>query len=146
MLLSTLGWPRKGMCLPSTHMWLHDHLLSVFQQSNLYLSSSLSNRLQWFHNANKWTSYKHHPATHIWSWNHFLSLFWDTISNLSCHLSNLAITLMHQAPTMCMSERLKAAWDCEVRVPKTGSSSHTGLATQKLRVGAHARAPLRPAV
>ena len=60
---------------------------------------------------------------------------------------------MHQAPTMCASEQLEAAWDREVGVPpgvrtdtKTGSFSHTGLATRKLRVGAHARAPLGLAV
>ena len=60
---------------------------------------------------------------------------------------------MRQAPAVRASERLEAAWDHEVGVPpgmgtdsKTGSSSHTGLATRKLRVGAHARAPLRSAV
>ena len=43
---------------------------------------------------------------------------------------------MRQAPAVCASERLEAAWDREVGVPpgvrtgsKTGSSSHTGLAT-----------------
>ena len=62
-------------------------------------------------------------------------------------------TLMRQVPAVCASEQLEAAWDREVGVPpgvrtdsETGSSSHTGLATQKLRVGAHARAPLRSAV
>ena len=61
--------------------------------------------------------------------------------------------MMRQVPTMRASERLEAAWDREVGVPpgvrtdsKTGSSSHTGLATWKQRVGAHARAPLRSAV
>ena len=46
------------------------------------------------------------------------------------------LTLMRQAPAVCASERLEAAWDREVGVPpgvrtdsKTGSSSHTGLAT-----------------
>ena len=44
--------------------------------------------------------------------------------------------VMRQAPAVCASERLEAAWDREVGVPpgvrtdsKTGSSSHTGLAT-----------------
>ena len=63
------------------------------------------------------------------------------------------ILLMRQIPAMCASEQLEAAWDREVGVPpgvrtdsKTGCSSHTGLATWKQRVGAHARAPLRSAV
>ena len=63
------------------------------------------------------------------------------------------MTLMHQVPTMRASKQLKAAWDRKVGVPpgvrmdsKTGCSSHTGLATRKQRVGAHARAPLRSAV
>ena len=54
---------------------------------------------------------------------------------------------MRQAPAVCASERLEAAWDHEVGVPpvvrmdsKTGCSSHSGLATRKQRVGAHARA------
>ena len=62
-------------------------------------------------------------------------------------------TLMRQVPAMHASEQLEAAWDREVGVPpgvrtdsKTGCSSHTGLATQKQRVGAHARALLRSAV
>ena len=61
--------------------------------------------------------------------------------------------MMCQVPAMHASERLGAAWDREVGVPpgvrtnsRTGSSSHTGLATQKQRVGAHARAPLRSAI
>ena len=61
--------------------------------------------------------------------------------------------LMRQVPAMRASEQLEAAWDREVGVPpgvrmdsKMGCSSHTGLATQKQRVGAHARAPLRSAV
>ena len=64
---------------------------------------------------------------------------------------------MCQVPTVCTSEQLEleleAAWDHKVRVPlgmrtdsKTGCSSHTGLATWKLRVEAHARAPLRSAI
>ncbi|KAH9999443.1 hypothetical protein BJV77DRAFT_959331 [Russula vinacea] len=51
---------------------------------------------------------------------------------------------------MHASEQLEAAWDRKVGVPpgmrtnsKTESSSHTRLATQKLRIRAHARAPLR---
>ena len=62
-------------------------------------------------------------------------------------------TVMRQVPAMCVSEQLEAAWDREVGVPpgvrtdsKTECSSHTGLATQKQRVGAHARAPLRSAI
>ena len=61
--------------------------------------------------------------------------------------------MMCQVPGMHVSKQLEAAWDRKVGVPlgmrtdsKTGSYSHTGLATRKLRVGAHARAPLRPAV
>ena len=68
-------------------------------------------------------------------------------------LPTLATKMMHQVPAMRVSEQLEAAWDCEVGVPqgvrtdsKTGCSSHTGLATWKQRVGAHARAPLRSAV
>ena len=63
------------------------------------------------------------------------------------------VPLMHQAPAMCASERLEAAWDRKVGVPlgmrmdsKTGFSSRTGLATRKQRVGAHTRASLRSAV
>ena len=62
-------------------------------------------------------------------------------------------TVMRQVPAVRASEQLEAAWDREVRVPpgvrmdsKMGCSSHTGLATRKQRVGAHARAPLRSAV
>ena len=68
-------------------------------------------------------------------------------------LPNFTVTVMRQVPAMRVSEQLEAAWDREVGVPpgvrmdsKTGCSSHTGLATRKQRVGAHARAPLRPAV
>ena len=62
-------------------------------------------------------------------------------------------SVMRQVPAMHASEQLEAAWDREVRVPpgvrtdsKMGCSSHTGLATRKQRVGAHARALLRSAV
>ena len=61
--------------------------------------------------------------------------------------------MMRQVPAVRASEQLEAAWDREVGVPpgvrtdsKTGCSSHTGLATRKQRVGAHARALLRSAV
>ena len=61
--------------------------------------------------------------------------------------------VMRQVPAMRASEQLEAAWDREVGVPlgvrtdsKMGCSSHTGLATRKQRVGAHARAPPRSAV
>ena len=61
--------------------------------------------------------------------------------------------LMRQVPAVRACEQLEAAWDREVGVPpgvrtdsKTECSSHTGLATQKQRVGAHARAPLRSAI
>ncbi|KAH9988483.1 hypothetical protein BJV77DRAFT_1134226 [Russula vinacea] len=59
-------------------------------------------------------------------------------------------SVMRQVPAVRASEQLEAAWDREVGVPpgvrmdsKTGCSSHSGLATRKQRVGAHARAPLR---
>ena len=68
-------------------------------------------------------------------------------------LTMFIFSLMRQVPAMRASEQLEAAWDREVGVPpgvrtdsKMGCSSHTGLATQKQRVGAHARAPLRSAV
>ena len=77
---------------------------------------------------------------------------WDTKSSLLISEYN-SLPLMRQVPAVRASEQLEAAWDCEVGVPpgvrtdsETGSSSHTGLATQKQRVGAHARAPLRSAV
>ena len=61
--------------------------------------------------------------------------------------------MMRQVPAVRASEQLEAAWDHEVGVPpgvrtdsKTGHSSHTGLAAQKLTVRAHTTAPLRPAV
>ena len=67
--------------------------------------------------------------------------------------SNITWPVICQVPAVRTSGQLEAAWDCEVGVPpgmrtdsKTGCSSHTGLATRKQRVGAHARAPLRSAV
>jgi hypothetical protein len=81
------------------------------------------------------------------------SLSYEWQAHVVTYKSRGMHTVMRQHPTMHASEQVEAAWDCEVGVPpgvrtdsKTGSSSHTGLATWKLRVGAHARAPLRPAV
>ena len=69
-----------------------------------------------------------------------------------CH-DYYASMMMRQVPAVRASEQLEAAWDREVGVPpgvrtdsKMGCSSHTGLATRKQRVRAHARAPLRSAV
>ena len=50
MLQSSSGRPRMGMCLPSTHVWSRNRLLSVFRQSIPYQSRSLSNELQDFLN------------------------------------------------------------------------------------------------